>query len=432
MDYQIARNIRNRSLADVIAANLVAGESYSGAFTRGVRQKSAARFTAIKEKFDPLNIIKFMTGGSNLAPALLGRMLGRSQRDIQYFAGTARPIGGRTTYSKIGALPQGEGGSNLEILSNIYKFLKTTQESEKRRFDSLNSKREEEELEKEKRHNELISAITGISRGGATVPSKPNASFFDSIVNMLKGMFESFKNVVQSMIDKAMEWINVLKPSMANLMKLLGSTLLNPFIMGAASMATALAGFLYFTKKQREEIQADPFNKKYDDNAYARFLRGEAKSEKQAGEQIRRETVRQMPKSYIESLVGSNLSDSELIKETGKNRSELMQWLKNNPKPSSMFKSPVAPLPNAPKPETNTTGPTVIPRMTPQQLESVVKENQALNLPKAPAAAPVNNLTNVSQTQKNQSMIISKLDKLSVRNPEETFQRMIYYSTRVV
>lgn len=202
--------------------------------------------------------------------------------------------------------------------------------------------------------------------------------------------------------------------------------------MGAASMATALAGFLYFTKKQREEIQADPFNKKYDDNAYARFLRGEAKSEKQAGEQIRRETVRQMPKSYIESLVGSNLSDSELIKETGKNRSELMQWLKNNPKPSSMFKSPVAPLPNAPKPETNTTGPTVIPRMTPQQLESVVKENQALNLPKAPAAAPVNNLTNVSQTQKNQSMIISKLDKLSVRNPEETFQRMIYYSTRVV
>jgi hypothetical protein len=87
---------------------------------------------------------------------------------------------------------------------------------------------------------------------------------------------------------------------------------------------------------------------------------------------------------------------------------------------------------NVPALPTTPAEPPIMPRMGPQQLESVVKENQTLNLPKAPAAAPVNNLTNVSQTQKNQSMIISKLDKISVRNPEETFQRMIYYSTRVV
>ena len=124
MDYQIARNIRNRSLADVIAANLVAGESYSGAFTKGISQKSVARLTRIKEKFDPLNIAKFLTGGSNLAAASLGRMLGRSQRDIQYFAGTARPIGRNTTADRIGALPRGDGGSTLGILTDIFNFLK--------------------------------------------------------------------------------------------------------------------------------------------------------------------------------------------------------------------------------------------------------------------------------------------------------------------
>ncbi len=219
-------------------------------------------------------------------------------------------------------------------------------------------------------------------------------------------------------------------------MSFLGSKLFNLTILsslaGPAALAGALLSFLFFTKKQKEEIEADPFNAKYNNNAYARYLRGEAKSQKQAGEQIRRETLRQLPRKYVEELVNSNQTDSELVAETGFNREDLKKWLRDNPKPGAMLQGKVAPLPNVPKPETNTTGPTVMPRMTPQQLESVVKENQALNLPKAPAAASVNNLTNVSQTQKNQSMIISKLDKLSVRNPEETFQRMIYYSTRVV
>ena len=117
MDYRQAKRIRERSLSDVIAANLVAGETTGSAFKKGISQKIGAKFTAVKEKFDPLNIVKFMTGGSKLAPALLGRMLGRSQRDIEYFAGTARPLyAPNRTASRIGKLSDGDGG-NLDILT---------------------------------------------------------------------------------------------------------------------------------------------------------------------------------------------------------------------------------------------------------------------------------------------------------------------------
>jgi hypothetical protein len=433
MDYQIARNIRNRSLADVIAANLVAGESYSGAFTKGISQKSVARLTRIKEKFDPLNIAKFLTGGSNLAAASLGRMLGRSQRDIQYFAGTARPIGRNTTADRIGALPRGDGGSTLGILTDIFNFLKSNHENEKNRYELLNNRREEEDLEKEKRHKELIKSITGVGTGTINKQPKENdGSLFGSILETIRKMFESFKGLVQVMIEKSLDWLMGLKPFVSllggfakNILSALPLKALVGTAAGPAAFAAALLGFVSFTGEKRKQIEADPFNPKFDNDAYALQLRGQAKSEKQGGEQLRRRAVRDMSASYVRELIGSNLNDQELVQETGKTRKELQEWLTANPK------GMLRPI-NVPALPTTPAEPPIMPRMGPQQLESLVKENQTLNLPKAPAAAPVNNLTNVSQTQKNQSMIISKLDKISVRNPEETFQRMIYYSTRVV
>lgn len=431
MDYQIARNIRNRSLADVIAANLVAGESYGGAFTKGISQKASARLTRIKEKFDPLNIVKFLTGGSNLAPALLGRMLGRSQRDIQYFAGTARPIGRNTTADKIGAIPGGEGGSTLGILTDMFSFMKANYENEKRRQELLNNRREEEELEKEKRHKELIKAITGAGAGAIITkqPKENDGSLFGSIFGTIKKMFDAFSNIVQVMIAKSLDWLMELKPFVSVLTSfarnILSALPLGAFA-GPAALAAALAGFVFLTGDRRKQIEADPFNPKFDNDAYAIYLRGQAKSEKQAGQQLRRQAIGDMPASYIRELIGSDLTDKELVQETGKTRKELQDWLTANPK--GLFRPTAVPpaLPTTPA------EPPLMPRMTPQQLESLVKENQELNLPKRSDTPNVSNLTNVSQTQKNQSMIISKLDKLTVRNSEETFQRMIYYSTRVV
>ena len=120
MDYRLAKQIRGAKFTDLMAANIVKGGSTIGSFGKAFSQKSKARATRIKEKFDPLNIAKFLTGGSKLAPAILGRLLGRSQRDIEYFSGTARLIGGANT--RIGTVDK--QGSELGILTDIYKFLK--------------------------------------------------------------------------------------------------------------------------------------------------------------------------------------------------------------------------------------------------------------------------------------------------------------------
>lgn len=80
MDYQVAKNIRGRSLSSLITNKITSGSSVSSAIGRTVTEKMRAAGTGIIQKFDPLNIAKFVTGGSKLAPAVLGRITGRSDR----------------------------------------------------------------------------------------------------------------------------------------------------------------------------------------------------------------------------------------------------------------------------------------------------------------------------------------------------------------
>ena len=82
-----------------------------------------ARGTAIKEKFDPLNIVRFMTGGSRLATAVAGRLTGRKRSDIEYFAGTRQ----RKTYTPLSKGAPGElDSSSVGLLSDILSFMKQT------------------------------------------------------------------------------------------------------------------------------------------------------------------------------------------------------------------------------------------------------------------------------------------------------------------
>jgi hypothetical protein len=108
LNYQQAKSVRNRSIKDLIADELIRGKGLGGAIGGAIGLKSQARMKGIKEKFDPLNIVKFLTFGSRLGPALYGKLFGRSRKDIEYFTGRASPIGERK--KKITGLSgQGEG-----------------------------------------------------------------------------------------------------------------------------------------------------------------------------------------------------------------------------------------------------------------------------------------------------------------------------------
>ena len=130
MSYQMAARLKNQPLGSVIADQLISGEGYGASIGKAIGLKTKARVTRLKAKFDPLNIAKFMTGGSRLGPAILGKMTGRSRKDIEYFTGRARPV---STSTKIGKLEKDGGGGSSgmdEMLNKIYDFMKQNREED--------------------------------------------------------------------------------------------------------------------------------------------------------------------------------------------------------------------------------------------------------------------------------------------------------------
>lgn len=73
------------SMADVAAEHIAGGGSVGGSVKAAVGVKVAQ----LKHKFDPLNIVKKVTGGSKLAVALAGKLTGRKTDTIRKFADLA-------------------------------------------------------------------------------------------------------------------------------------------------------------------------------------------------------------------------------------------------------------------------------------------------------------------------------------------------------
>jgi hypothetical protein len=184
MDYYKAQSIRKTGLSDLIADQIASGGGIGSSIGKGISQKTSAAMTGIKQRFDPLNIAKFVTGGSNLAPAMLGRLTGRKQRDIKFFTGKRA----YDTASKIKPVEEGDGLN--DILGKMIGFMQSINEAEKKRRDTAKQFAEENTLEKAKRHKELIEAITGKPYTGnektvtaTKVPEGPQRSFLDDMLD---------------------------------------------------------------------------------------------------------------------------------------------------------------------------------------------------------------------------------------------------------
>ena len=190
LNYQQARRIRGQSLSDLFAEQLISGSDFIPGFKKSIGLKTQARVKGIKEKFDPLNIAKFLTGGSRLGPAILGKILGRSRKDIEYFAGRARPVGNKAR--NISGLPSdGESMTGAKAaLSKILKVLTETRENDLRLSEKENNFREEKEDEDKRRHTQLMAALNSLI--GKSGPNKIDTEgkglmdFFGDLKDKLK------------------------------------------------------------------------------------------------------------------------------------------------------------------------------------------------------------------------------------------------------
>ena len=181
MDYYEARRIRKQGFTSLLARKLAEGDK---GIIRSVgatlSERSKARMTGIKETFDPLNIAKFLTFGSKLGPAVLGNLLGRTKTDISYFTGL------RPTSTKINRLESDDKGVN-DMLGKILTYMQNVNDENRKNRQKENNYKEELELERLKRHKELIAALTGKPYAGKATAIKvkeESKSLFDTIADI--------------------------------------------------------------------------------------------------------------------------------------------------------------------------------------------------------------------------------------------------------
>ncbi|NBP02608.1 MAG: hypothetical protein EBU90_21305 [Proteobacteria bacterium] len=257
--YQQARRIGKISLSDLIAKNIIEGESIPGAIGTSISQKFKARATRFKEKFDPLNIASMLVGRSRLGTAILGRLMGRSGEDIAYFAKKGSRTGGARNpfYTRIGSNstePVRRNDNVADVFSKVYNLMDRMDEQEKRLREIQENFREEQEVEDERRHSELLEAITGEKKPTASkIKEKKDGGIFD----MIKNMFSNLMSFMSPFINLAKTIMTSFGSGFMSLIARLGAFLLSPVgvaLLGLLTVA-ALGKYVYDLWLQRDAEQ---------------------------------------------------------------------------------------------------------------------------------------------------------------------------------
>jgi hypothetical protein len=248
LNYQQARKVRKSKFSDILLDQLAQKDTgVLGAIGKTISMKSQARIKGIKEKFDPLNIVKFMTMGSRFGPALFGKLTGRNQKDIDYFTGrTKSVVGSRNTADKLKKLPgNGDSEGINEQLSKIFSFLKNNREEDVRLKELNKNSSEEIAMEKGRRHKELVDTLQKLMKqinSGGTVTAEPvkENSFLDDIMEKLKGLAD----IIGEMKKLVLEMAKKLGMPIARALSSAGQWGLKALGAAAASGGLTVAGVL--------------------------------------------------------------------------------------------------------------------------------------------------------------------------------------------
>jgi hypothetical protein len=464
LNYQQAKRIREQSLSSVLADQLIMGEGYGSGLAKSISLKTRARITGIKQKFDPLNIAKFLTGGSRLGPAIVGKMLGRSRKDIEFFAGRARPVTSRN--KKIGALPGGEDTTGMTtVLEDILTFLHRSHEDDMVLREKENNLREGEKHEDDRRHKDLLKALGVKVQGPTATPVKQEegGNMFGDLLERVKAMIAQAMEGVREMIDKAIEGFKWLKDT--SLFRWL-ATLASPFALIAAISAAIFGGTAMLQnaelqrlkdlggeealslgeQRQQQELQnaGDPgavgaaIMNANEESSSEKIVKAIAKKQAVV-EQIMNEQG--FSKTGVDKHGAFEFKNKEgkppapeLLKVAYIEADKRMKSGATPEKPKGSSTSPTSSAPSTTPNNSNikpvSSAEPVSSAPTSAAVAAKTNENMKLNLQSVstPANSTITNNSVVNKTQTQQR----KIAMPSVRNMEETFQRTIYNSTRVV
>ncbi len=418
MTYQQAERLRGKSFGSLL------GEQEGGlgeSLRKTLSLKSKARMTGIKERFDPLNIAKFLTGGSNFAPAALGKLFGRSKEDIARFSGSKlKDVSGTAT--KIGSLES--ENQTLDMLMKIYEFMQKSNEDKITQRAAENSFAEENKLEKDRRHKELIAAITG----------KP-------VEIKEKQTAEKVQDDRTSFLDEALSAFGGLalaKTAFTTLATVAKFFAFSP--VGLAILGSVALGALFwklFSDKSGYEAKDSELSKGLAQAESVGGLAGvkdEAARRKKLPEYDR--TMAEIQDFETYQNEGEKLNDQQL-QGYAKRGPGALEAVEDYKKQRETFNKTVGAVTPQPASTPAATSPNPVASQPPvmespnvgQALSSVQSQNLDLTIPvsKSDPSSVVNNT--VTSSSRNAQ---PKVSMPSVRNQEPTFANMILYSTKVV
>jgi len=209
---------------------ITSGKGVGSALGGAISDKLKARATGVKEKFDPMNIAKFMTGGSRLGPAILGKLTGRSQSDINYFAGDKKRKNSYTQVPTSMATPgEGLGGSAVDVLNKMLAFMMNSRERDLKKKETAKQFIEEQKVEEQRRQDEFLKLLreyTSLS-GTATITKKEEGP----------GIFDFIKDMIGGMIDKLLQpfkWLLENKDKLLGILRLFAGPLAGMLLAGSA------------------------------------------------------------------------------------------------------------------------------------------------------------------------------------------------------
>jgi hypothetical protein len=260
--YQEAARTRERGLLGNVTDSLLSGNrSITGSIGRGISKTFKAKVTGLKEKFDPMNIAKKLTG--NTGAALIGRATGRSREDMEYFSGqsprgrsapaqqytkTGPDLGelSKALYTKVseGQQPKLKSGDSVSnVMGKLYNLLLINSKLDyDAREEDKKNKIEEDEL-KEKQHEAILKALTGTGRASPVKKEKKeeDKSFLGMIGDMIKSVIDTVTGMIASAVKQVTDmfgWITDFKwlTELGWLKSILGFRSLPLFLAGFAKL----------------------------------------------------------------------------------------------------------------------------------------------------------------------------------------------------
>lgn len=447
-----------------------------GAVGKTISLRSQARIKGIKEKFDPLNIVKFMTMGSRFGPALFGKLTGRNQKDIDYFTGrTKSVVGTRNTADKLKKVGgDGDSGGINEQLSKIFSFLKNSRDEDVRLKQTSENFDEEIAMEKEKRHKELVNTLQKLMKqiNSGTVSAEPvkENSFLADMWEKLKGLAD----LVGLMKDQLLKIAEKIGMRVASALSSAGKwgaralgaaatsgglTVAGVAVGGAAITYGAANVLSNMTNEQRDQISADIGSdtalaaqalnsaktkeelatyeesltkyRKYMDDAPFLTRAAALYSPSAAGDYLRNEA--KIPKNDLDEFEKYGIIPPGPKAEPVKKKQEAVPQVPTNTQSGGATPNLRPTMQDDPRLNTPSSATPSAPSPASSPVSSLTNNNIELNLTNTNSTTVskpvVNKTTNVSNNQQGSGL---KPNQISVRNDEPTFMRLIQDATRIV